>query len=68
MTCPVHRCELAECAMWAEVAQLPMKCKPLVFTVPGRVEIEMLPSDNPYFMAFKASFIGLPNNIYGAYE
>jgi hypothetical protein len=26
MTCPVHYCELAECRMWAEIAQLPMRC------------------------------------------
>jgi hypothetical protein len=26
MTCSIHHCELAECRMWAEIAQLPMTC------------------------------------------
>lgn len=26
MTCPNHGCELAECAMWAEIARIPA-CK-----------------------------------------
>lgn len=62
--CPVHRCELAECRMWAEIARLPMQCgmpKLLMGSV-TTVDIQH------YQERILSEMFGLRSALHGVYE
>jgi hypothetical protein len=64
MICPVHHCELAECRMWAEIAQFPMTCgRPKFLT--GTVTVIDV---HHYQERILHAMFGLPKTLYGVYE